>query len=137
MSALVRLKLAKCTDPKAAQRALELLNKDCAAHMHSDSTMEGYGYGGTKADVLVRKMFFSGLCDLGFAKQNAAEMQCLYDSDDTRKINKAFGTQNFEQEFMQYYSAAVAETTLQSQGYGCSVERDVQGVVHVNATAYA
>jgi len=135
MSATVRLKFRKCTDVTAAQRALELLAPAVSEYLERDVTLVGYGFGGASAEIVVRSRFFQGCGDLGLVRKGDC-LEKVCDSDDTWKINKAFGVDSFDVAFNQYYAAAVAEAELQSQGYGCTVERDARGTVHVNAVAY-
>lgn len=124
MSALRTVKIDQITSIAAVENALKAHKSD-AALLHNTSRRRYYG--GQDSDtqeLLLDRSMFSGVEDVGW-KVVGGKVVCVYDSDDTSRLNKYFGVQaNWDQRLLQWSVAAEASQTLAANGYSTEYSVD-------------
>jgi hypothetical protein len=139
MSALRKLELPEIKNVEALRSALGLMNKIVATKLQTNTTRRGFAAYREQhncALVLPREVF-SGVEDIAWCSTPAGTLEVIYDVDDTRKLDKAFGINDFFGAVPQYYTAAVAKKELELAGYTCEVAKEKDGTLQVVATNWA
>lgn len=134
MSALITCETCM-KDKKAVITALEKLGipREEIQVANPGETLELIGYGRQRAqvEILIKKSYYSGYGDVGFAKgENGGYTVYVDDLDDGGRLGAKVG-QKFSEGVNQWYAAVVAQKALKKQGLVTKVKKDGNKIVVV------
>jgi hypothetical protein len=73
--------------------------------------------------ITISRRYHNGHRAVRFFKRESDVYTCMYDSDDTQRLNAQVEGQSFTSEVSQWYTALVAKDSLRRQGFMTSIKR--------------